>query len=267
MSNDWKIQTNTSDYLSQQKRRGDIEVRRPTIRQASDLVGPGIGAAAIRITDFNNLLATFNGYYSAAAGALSAPNDSEAFVGQVVSDAELGGRQIFTGLTSGVEYSRTFTRSPTDPETLGWGVWSGQRIPVTAQGYTVNQTLVPAAADTILLPPNLDVVKDPAEIGVYSVSPAGIRILRQGVYTGMIQVGANSLSAVVDSVTVRRPDGLTTTQITNLSVPLGPTYHYPFTVWASDENQGFGVSVSHSLPGTGNRMWWRFTCTRIGDAV
>jgi len=257
----WRPVVNATDYLGGQKKRVEIEQRRPTIRKAADLVGPGIGPEAVRITDYNNLLATFNGYYSSAAGALNAPNATEAFVGQVISDAEFGGRQVFTGLTSGTEYVRTFTRSPTDAETIGWGLWSGQRVPPSAAGYDVVQTPSPAGRVTILPPPNLHYI---GESGVYEPSAAGIRIRRQGVYTGMMQVGSSSNNPA--DVYIQRPDGNTTQNIGQVAQLLGPTRYYPFTVWATDDQQGFAVSVYQTAGGAPN-FWWRFTCTRLGDAI
>lgn len=124
MSDDWRIPTDAATYLSHQQKRTNFAERRPVIRRASDLVGPGIGAHAVRLTDYNNLLSTFNGYYSSAPETTNAPPGGEAFVGYVISDAELGGLQVFTGLTTGTEYRRTFTRNPTDPELITWGSWA-----------------------------------------------------------------------------------------------------------------------------------------------
>lgn len=259
----WRTQINAVDYFGQQKKQVAIEQRRPTIRKASDLVGPGIGAEAVRIDDYNNLLATFNGYYASAVGAANAPNNVEAFVGTVISDAEFGGRQVFTGLTSGTEYSRTFTRSPTDPETIGWGLWSGQRILPSVSGYTFNSTLVPNLSMTILVPPLLNSI---GESGIYEPGDSGIRIRKQGVYSAVIQVGSSYGVGAMANVVIQRPNGTVTTAITHSSVPLGPTVDFPLTVWASDDNQGFAVLIYHSLGATPG-FWWRFLCTRLGDAV
>jgi hypothetical protein len=119
----WRTEIDAQDYFGHQQKKLQIADRRPVIRKASDLVGPGIGALAVRVTNFNDLLATYNGYYSAAVGALSAPNDTDTFVGATVSDAELGGIQTFTSLTTGVIYQRVFTRNPADASAVYWGDW------------------------------------------------------------------------------------------------------------------------------------------------
>ncbi len=263
MSNEnWRTDVDSGDYFLHQQKKLAIENRRPVVRRAFDLVGPGIGAQAVRLDDYNNLLATFNGYYSSAPGATNAPNSTEAFVGQVVSDASLGGRQVFTGLTSGIEYRRTFTRSPTSRETIGWGAWSGDRIPPTAQGFNKVDTSAASGVNAVLTPPNLTII---GVGGTYERSGAGILVLKQGVYTGSIQVGAN-VAGVVGDISFFRPDGATSTQSTQTGVLLDSTYHIPFTVYATDGAQGFSV-LFYQTSGTDRTVWWRFSCTRVGDAA
>lgn len=119
----WRVPTTAEDYFRNQQRRADIADRRPVVRKAADIVGPGIDATAIPITDFSDPLATYDGFFSAVAGTFGAPTNSEAYVGTVVSDAVLGGTQTFTGLTSKVTYQRTFQRNPADYSSLFWGGW------------------------------------------------------------------------------------------------------------------------------------------------
>ena len=119
----WRTSTNSADYFGQQKKQLNVADRRPVIRRASDLVGPGIAATAVQITDFNDLLATYNGFFSSEAGALNAPSGFQAFVGTVVSDAEIGGRQTFTGVDTEEVYQRVFRRNPGDSATIYWGDW------------------------------------------------------------------------------------------------------------------------------------------------
>lgn len=122
-SANWRTDVDSTDYFQRQKKALAVADRRPVIRRASDLVGPGIAATAIKITDFNDQLATYNGYYSALAGASNAPNGDEAFVGMTVMDDFLGGRQVYTGLSSDTEYTRLFLRNPGDPSSITWGDW------------------------------------------------------------------------------------------------------------------------------------------------
>lgn len=265
---DWRIGTNGEDYLLHRDKQLAVADRRPVIRRGADLVGPGIGAGAVRLDDLNNLLGTFNGYYSSVPGALNAPDahlpvgQRESFVGYVVSDPELGGRQVFTGLTSGTEYSRTFYRSPTDPEALGWSPWSGQRILPSAEGFDKVDTTVQVNLSVMLAAPALNVIGEP---GIYERSEAGVRINKPGVYTGMIQVG-DLAGSTVANLFVYLPRGGTTTMIGHLNVPLAQTFYIPFTVSATDSNQGFSV-VGYHNSAQQRDMWWRFSCTRLGDAT
>lgn len=120
----WRTEVNAGDYFAHQQKQLRMADRRPVIRKASDLVGPGISANSVRVTNFNDLLATYNGFFSADVGAANAPNDTDMFAGTVVSDAALGGVQTFTSLQSTVTYRRVFTRSLLDPSAIFWGAWA-----------------------------------------------------------------------------------------------------------------------------------------------
>lgn len=122
-SQNWRTEVNSEDYFRHQKKQLQIADRRPVIRRASDLVGPGIAATCVRITDYNDLLATYNGFFSSAPDAANAPTGDDPYVGTVASDAELGGIQTFTNLTTEDRYQRVFRRNPTDAATIYWGVW------------------------------------------------------------------------------------------------------------------------------------------------
>lgn len=116
----WRTGVDAQDYFTHRQKQANVADRRPVIRRASSLVGPGIGAYAVRLANLNDVLASFNGYYSAAQWTPGAPIDSQAFVGYVLSDADLGGVQVFTSLYDGAVYQRVFTRSPSDPSTIDW---------------------------------------------------------------------------------------------------------------------------------------------------
>lgn len=123
MAENWPIITDAGDYFGQEKKKVSLEQRRPQIRKASDLVGPGIAATAVRITDFNDTLATYNGFFSAKAGALNAPNGTHDFVGYTVADSEFGGMQVFRSMTSAAQFVRMMRRNPGDPEFITWSSW------------------------------------------------------------------------------------------------------------------------------------------------
>lgn len=124
MTQNWRIEENAGDYFGHQRKQLQVADRRPVIRRASDLVGPGIGLSATRITSFNSELATFNGFYSAVEGTPGAPDSGQAFMGWVVMDEEIGGIQMFYGFDDGLLYRRLFKRDPADLETIHWQPWN-----------------------------------------------------------------------------------------------------------------------------------------------
>lgn len=124
MSQNWRTETNGEDYFGHQKKQLQIADRRPVIRKPSDLVGPGIAISATRITNFNNELAQFNGFYSALEGAAHAPTSDQAYMGWVTMDDEIGGIQMFFGMDDGVLHKRIFKRDPADLSTIHWGLWT-----------------------------------------------------------------------------------------------------------------------------------------------
>lgn len=133
MSENWRARVNAFDHFSQQQRRSDIEKRRPVPRRATDLgLGPGISASAVLVTNWNDLLAQYDGYFSSAVGAFGAPNDTEAFVGLTINDSTLGGVQQATGLVSGNHYRRVFRRNPSDSRSVSFAAWEWTNKPAAA---------------------------------------------------------------------------------------------------------------------------------------
>ena len=146
---DWRIDVDASEYFLHQQKRDNLTQRRPVIRKAHELVGPGINASAVRLLDFNDPLATYNGYYSSAPGAANAPNAEDVFIGIVTMDGELGGWQRFRSLDTDDVYDRSFTRHPLDAEVLFWGAWalqSGAGAPHSHPNITVSATAPPTPA-------------------------------------------------------------------------------------------------------------------------
>lgn len=130
MSGRGRPEIDARDYFLDQQRKNAIADRRPVIRRASDLVGPGIRGSAVRLTDFSDLLATFDGFFS-AVDALNGPEpdsgtglDPSSYVGWVSSDAELGGVQLFVNLLDGARWQRTFRRNPLDASAIYWSAWT-----------------------------------------------------------------------------------------------------------------------------------------------
>lgn len=95
----WVIPTNALEFFSQQDRRIGQEERRPSIRKASDLLGPGIAPYAVPLTDFNSDMAAFNGFFIAEPSTPDlngGPDNTKWWVGQTIADQFNGGWQMFS---------------------------------------------------------------------------------------------------------------------------------------------------------------------------
>ena len=204
MSQDWRIETNSSDYFAAQKKRLATDERRPAIRKASDLVGPGIAEAAVRITDFNDVLATFNGYFSAEPGALFAPNTSDSFIGSVINDATLGGVQEFTSLVSGNVYRRPFLRNPSDESSVSWSAWrSDSKVLDTLSGTTQADTPVALDTSTYVEMPGIEVYGNDPDTFTRTTFTIDVR---PGVYTGYFWMRTVE-NIYIESVLIEMPNG------------------------------------------------------------
>lgn len=267
----WRTEVDAIDHFGHQKKRVELEQRRPVIRKASDLVGPGIGASAVQVTDFNDTLATFNGFFSAIPGALNAPDAAlplaarEPFVGTTSSDSALGGRQTVIGLETAFEYTRIFVRNPSDESSISWGVWHGtERVPasVSSSGaYT--DTSVPSGSPVSLAPPAITTI---GASGTYSRSSESINILRPGVYTGVMHVtGFTADELTLTVAQVQHPHFNNIRSVSLGPTPIVPTLTIPLTFWTTGDLQQIRILVMHQAGAPRYVTWRNLTITRIGD--
>jgi hypothetical protein len=182
----WRTDVNAEDYFVQQKKQLMLADRRPVIRRASDLVGPGIGGNAIQVSNFNDPLLTFNGYFSYAfvdeATSIidSAPNFTDSFVGFVTQDAELGGTQIFYSLNTTATWKRVFMRNPMDAASIFFGPWVHEAEVVLSGIHTFNNVLSGTDRSYVIsltgfpIPPVLPVVTVSSNYSTTSVDSIGV---------------------------------------------------------------------------------------------
>ena len=102
----WRNETNATDYFTNQQKQLAVADRRPVIRRAVDLVGPGVAATAVRIVDFLDPLAQFNGFFSALHTALDRPPVEQSYVGYVSSDLNGGRTDVLRSLRRALLYPR-----------------------------------------------------------------------------------------------------------------------------------------------------------------
>jgi hypothetical protein len=209
-------------------------------------------------------LAQFNGYFSCLAGATGAPNADEDFVGMTITDGELGGTQIFTGLDSRFEYQRVFTRNPTDPSSILWGPWGGtERVPATATSGAPETVVAPPGS----LPPfylTAPAISTIGLSGTYDVVGGTLLVLRQGVYTGFVNFeSVDSIPFTLAHVEFPQGDSIKT-----VVLPVGITgASVPLNFWTSGIAQSIRVRIAHD-EGTSESLIWRdYSLTRVGDAL
>lgn len=273
MSQNWRfdgeVGASSEDYFRSQKKQLQVADRRPVIRKSSDIVGPGIGATAVRITDFNNILATYNGYFSALPDAVNGPGvpfpEVTGFIGYTVMDSELGGMQVFNALGPNVafEYTRTFVRNPGDEDSISWGLWrTSGPIPASTRPILPQSTLVPPGTPTYLAAADMEAIGEP---GTYRPDFGGLQIQRQGVYTGYLRVEGPS-ALVIDELWIEHPDGSTNTRYGFSNFTLGGGITRPLTFYVTAPGEYVRVEVTHST-GSNQPMSWTCYLTRTGDAI
>jgi len=333
----WRIETDAQDYFGHQKKQLTLADRRPVIRKASDLVGPGLDYNATRLDDFNDLLGRYNGYYAATAGVRNAPvqwatttgsalaagaernsislavrppeayprgrkfrigqganaiivtlrsaaNTSstslsvepftpaadipagapvvtnEDYVGEVIQDAEFGGRQVFVGMESREVYTRVFNRHPTDASYITWQPWLAASTDVrdTLLATTEGSVSWPVNTATAFAIPNL---KAGGRAGTYTYDAAMNRVFvkRTGVYTGYLRVAAANF-VTASNLTVEYPGGT----ITLAQVAMGSGVLVPLHFEARDTAGFIRVTGTQATSATTAR-WTHLSLTRVSD--
>jgi hypothetical protein len=128
------------------RRLGTLD-RRPSPRTAQDLLGQGFGPTATLIQDWNDPVASFNGYYYSVENlSLNSPDSGEAWVGIVVAETDnvAGIQEVWTSHSGSPP--RRFTRrwsttgsAVTFTDWIGDDVWQTSGITVVAACTIVEQ--------------------------------------------------------------------------------------------------------------------------------
>ena len=80
-ANSWTQAETAADWMRQVEKRILHEERRPGIRSAADLMGPGVGPYSVWINDWNTSETSFNGFFHSDPGALNTPDSSRYWMG------------------------------------------------------------------------------------------------------------------------------------------------------------------------------------------
>lgn len=106
------MQVDAKDWMRDKEKRLSNEEARPQIKQASDLMGPGLAPFAVKLSDWSSDEAAFNGIFYSDAGALNSPAPGASWIGTVYATADGRGiqqvRQLGGGAQPQAEYIRGF---------------------------------------------------------------------------------------------------------------------------------------------------------------
>ena len=109
-----------SDWMNQRLKREMHEARRPQVRRASDLLGPGFGPFAIQTRDWNADEVAFNGFFFSDddGTVLHSPDPAMIWLGLVIAANRGHGVQQLFGHTMPIgdppmRFIRTFHASIT----------------------------------------------------------------------------------------------------------------------------------------------------------
>lgn len=163
------------DWMRNIERRLLNQERRVQITTAADLLGPGVGPNATEVSDWNNDVIDFNGFFFSQPGALNSPDTDHWWMGYSLADPDGVGFQRITiyrdpasaGLANPFPAwpGPTMTRSfyVTEGSTRSYSDWVGE-VPI----YLARQAGDVTVVDTNWVPlPNLHVdvaVTSPLEV-------------------------------------------------------------------------------------------------------
>lgn len=113
--NGWRIPTNVEDWMRQVEKKSAHQDRRPSVSQASTLMGPTLGPHVQSVSDVSAEEATFNGFYYVPLGTPNSPDPTFGWMGQTIAQADGYGIQILEvmhnsagTLTGGTPQKRRF---------------------------------------------------------------------------------------------------------------------------------------------------------------
>lgn len=129
-ANDWRTAITAEDYMRGMEKRVLHEERRPQIRVASDILGPGIAPYCIRLEDWSAEETYFNGFWYSEPGAFNSPNNTKYWIGySLTTEAGFGIERVseYYGNTTDVAwprpvYVRKFSTAAPDAPRV-WSLW------------------------------------------------------------------------------------------------------------------------------------------------
>lgn len=109
--NDYPIAYDAEGVMRHMEKRLRHEERRPSVRKAADLLGPGLGPHAVTIDDLDGDVAAFNAIVFAPIGTTNSPDPAKDWIGEVIATAAEGGRQTLSTFRAADSPHETWVRA------------------------------------------------------------------------------------------------------------------------------------------------------------
>lgn len=122
----WPIPTSASDFFQQSDKRMMHQERRPAVRTASDILGPGAGPFSVVTLDWNSDECVFTGSFYSEPGAANAPDGVNWWIGNTFGTPDGFGFQVvwdFQGVTDPPVQKRRRFSTPSGGGPRTYSLW------------------------------------------------------------------------------------------------------------------------------------------------
>jgi hypothetical protein len=158
-ANSWRVPQDASDWMREVEKRILHEERRPNVRTASDIMGPGLSPYSVLINDWNVDETNFNGFFHSDPGALNTPDNTRYWMGTSQATSEGYGLMRVTEYRDGrtgytwprLTYIRKFFTAPgTQRQFSAWRLDDGTPPGLISEygGSSVAEVNYTTASDT-----------------------------------------------------------------------------------------------------------------------
>lgn len=108
----WPVPQNLDGWMRQMEKRTLGSERRPLIRNAADILGPGIAPFAVLVGDWNDEVTLFNGIFYSEPTALNSPDGAAYWMGFSFANPDgFGFQRVWEFRESATALMRVFERS------------------------------------------------------------------------------------------------------------------------------------------------------------
>lgn len=118
------ITIDAADWMRDKEKRLAHEEARPQIKDASDLMGPGLAATAIQVQDWSSDEAAFNGLLFSQPTAANSPDTARWWIGTVIATPDGFGTQTVREFRGALQPTDRYVREfSTAADVRSYGPW------------------------------------------------------------------------------------------------------------------------------------------------